>query len=346
MKVGFSRRTRINAYERLARALDQEYQIRDLLQLLYNHETNHGKRRPGTAARAFRDWHGQMAAGRPFWLATRDWVPPSHMMMIRAAEPSGRIAEALRACLRMDRAVGEMKTILATMFIYPGVLLTMIGFMYFFFGKTVFPRFESLLPVHQWAPLPKSLHGAVGFVTDGGALVTLVIMIAMMMVCSWLLPRWHGKARMIADALPPFSTYKVWNGVTFLFSLASYMRAGDAVTQALGVMEANSQPWMRHKIRDLMAALEAGQPLGEAFFHCDPDFPERGLNMELRLVTQLKNFEQRVDELAEQLLQNTLERFNGLANLVRGLGLMANAALLGWLILGIMSLTQQIQSGY
>ena len=340
MAFGFKGATRIAMYGRMARALEQQYHVTEVLELLHQHASDDGKRRGAPAAKALRAWRSSLDAGTTFSDALEGWCPPAHVMLVQAGEQSDTLPHALKMCAHVETVSGQMRSAIAGMFVYPVVLFALMMTLFFFFAVQVMPQFEVLAPASTWTGISATMPGVFSFVTDGGLLISVALFILWLISLKWVMPGWTGPVRKMFDGVPPFSLYKVWQAVMFLFSLASLLGSGLSVGDSLLMIRTRAKPWLRQRIDGLYQEVSSGLALGQAFWKADPDFPDRDLNRELRLVAELQDFDRQVEQMAEHLLSETLARLQKLTGTVKMLGVALNTGMLAWLMLGTMGIVE------
>ncbi|EFS9331475.1 type II secretion system F family protein, partial [Escherichia coli] len=83
--------------------------------------------------------------------------------------------------------------------------------------------------------------------------------------------------RQYLDYIPPWSLYKTFNGVSFLFNMASMLSIDIPVAKALERLEKNSTQnrWLLERIKEIRRYVLLGQSLAMAMKSCGYDFPSK-----------------------------------------------------------------------
>ena len=220
-------------------------------------------------------------------------------------------------------------------------LLLLAGFMglLLFFGLTLLPALEEVIPLETltglqgWivrSTLAFSANPlALGLWTLGGG------------AALWLMMRyWTGPGRAWADRAPPFSLMRLAAGAGFLFAVVEYGRSGQAVTTRLFErMALAAPPYARSRIRALARVYtQAGGNLGEASLLAGQGFPALELVAVLRTLWNRPDGIARVGSVLERWLARIEETVRRRMMVLNGLLLAAIAAAL----VGLMSIALPI----
>ena len=340
------RYSRTTLYRRLAGALREGFHITVVLDLLRAHEAEAGLYGSAAVKAALRAWSHNMAAGLGFAQAVRGWLPDGHVRVLEAGEQADSLPSAIDDCIALDVASARMRAVLSTMFVYPLFIASMIAALFVFYGLYVMPRYVALLPYEEWRGVARSMPVVFDFVIGGGLAAVVVGVIAACPILAFVLRAWTSPLRGYVEWLPPFSIYRLWHGVIFLLSLSAFLRSGIPITDAFRRMADGAPPWLAAKLYRLIGVVREGGQFGEAFWRADRSFPDPHLNIELRVVGDLSDFDARCPVLAAELLARSLARLEKIAKLVRELGVLLNMACMAWLVVAVMSLAEQFQKGF
>lgn len=246
----FSRR-RSDFYEDLAEAIDDNAV---LVEYLRTHQKR-AKSRQDLIEPIYSLWLRRMD-DRSFAQALLGTVPTSDVMILEAAERSGRLAEGLRFLAKAIRGADTMRSELRRAVAGPLFLLGMFVSMLVGFSFYLVPVLLQIMPVSSWPMVGQALYGVSQVVTGYGIWIGGVV-VALSMLFVWSLPRWTGVWRNRADKyIPMYAIYRDYVGAIFLVSLASMMQAGDGLAEALAALAKRGSPWLRWHITRIRTRLD------------------------------------------------------------------------------------------
>jgi type II secretory pathway component PulF len=266
----FTGRERLDFYDILAIYLDRAVRQPEALAEIRSIELE------GRAQ--FLTWSRPLAAAIPCWLhrildrgdsfgtVMADWLPRVEAMIFSALAESGLSGEGLRDLARLSARQSGWKTSLrrALLPLFGASALFVAGFWYL--STSLFPSLFVALPAGvqlEGAAADLKLTSDV-FAAFGPYLLAGITVLPL--AVSRLLPVWTGRARRWVDELPLFALYKSWTGLGFLISLASLLKAGVALREALEMLERRSPPYTAERLRAVIARDDAylGTALAES----------------------------------------------------------------------------------
>lgn len=259
-KMSFSG-SRAEFYEDLAEALDDRESLTTRIDVLADRAANE----KDILAPLFQLWSRRMD-DRSFASALEGTVPQSDLMIIGASEGAAKLSDGLRFAALVIGAAKQMKAALYAAvigFVFLSGFLSVLLGLFSFYGIDLI---EELVPPSDWPWMGQRLRDLAEFVTGSGVQAMLVLL-GMGALYVWSLPRWYGKARVVADrALPFYTIYRDFQGALFLVSLAALMRNRVSLNRALETLAESASPWLRWHIREILYRLdyESDQP-GKAF---------------------------------------------------------------------------------
>lgn len=248
-------------YEDLAEALKDRDTVTNRIDVL----ASRAVAEKDVLAPLFQLWSRRMD-DRSFSEALEGTVPDGDLMILGAAENAGKLADGLQFTSLVIDAGKEMTGALyAAVIGFVFLTLFLAGLLagFSFYGIAMI---EELVPASQWPWIGQLLREIAQFVTAKGVWV-LCLLLAGGAAYVWSLPRWSGKARVVADRfLPIYTIYRDFQGARFLVSLAALMRNRVSLNTALETLAETATPWLRWHIREVLLRLdyESDQP-GKAF---------------------------------------------------------------------------------
>jgi toxin co-regulated pilus biosynthesis protein E len=210
----------------------------------------------------------------------------------------------------------------------PGLLFFMLGGMVAGFDVYMAPVFKNLLPVSQWPDSAQTLYGISHFLTSYWYII-LISLAVLATVISYTINGWVGRLREIADVLPPWSVYKNYQASSFLIGLASMLKAGVALNDALKMMLKNAAPWLCVHINQMLAALKGGgSNYGEAL---DTGLFDEETAGDISDYARLSSFENAIYTIGERMVVMGVERTNQKMDVAKNLMLFLVAGTVFWI---------------
>lgn len=106
------------------------------------------------------------------------------------------------------------------------------------------------------------------------------------------LPRWTSRSRLAVEGILPWSLYRIWQGSSFLLSVAALMNAGVKMDEvSLGKLGKNADPYLAQRIKAIRRGIVLGANLGDALHQTGLVFPDREIIADLRIYAQLRGFD-------------------------------------------------------
>ncbi len=255
-------RQRQEYYDYLADILDATQGRKTLKQVLAHDALRYGSRT--VRGRLSEHWAYQIEEHGDLALAFSATLPAREVAMIGMMQRMGGGALAggfrdLAALLRLDMRIRDI--LIGTLSMGGFALLVCVATMFaiaWFTTPTLLSSFTQVDPL-LYGAATKRLVGFTAWL-DTWLWLLLAFMAGTLFGLKWLLPRWRGKARRMADRrLPGFSLYRDTQAIGFLVSLAAILkpRSGlnHSLTDALAMMHEYSTPWLQAHIADMALRL-------------------------------------------------------------------------------------------
>lgn len=191
-------------------------------------------------------------------------APDSDIMVIAAMEDKGHLDEGLKFLSRTVKDQQEMKAAIRSAITMPCIVVVLMVGLMVMLSLAVIPQFTQIAPVEKWNTVGQMIYGISYIVTHFGIFL-LFAAIAGVWAFGWSLNNWTGPTRAKLDKKLPYRMYRDYTGAIFLVSLASMLRAGDTLVNALNMIKRRSPPWQRAHIVKITKNLDRVSNYGEAF---------------------------------------------------------------------------------
>lgn len=324
VKLRFGLGTRISLYERMGAFLKAGIPVYDALEAIRSRmEKNKDMR-----AKMYLEWLEVMRDGGKFSDAVRPWIPSSEFMLISSGEAGGRLMDGLAEAARLSTAASKIKKAIIAGAALPTLLFFMLGGMVAGFDIYMAPVFKNLLPVSQWPDSAQTLYEISHFITSYWLFI-IVGLTALTVLVTMTINGWVGRVREVFDNLPPWSVYKNYQASSFLIGLASMLKAGVALNDALKMIQKNSSPWMQVHINQMLAAIKGGGGnYGEAL---DTGLFDSETSGDITDYARLSSFENAIYTIGERMVELGVERTNQKMDVAKNMMLFLVAGTVFWI---------------
>lgn len=231
-----------------------------IYETLYDQLVDTGSKRIETFKDVFEAWHKRdearkleiaqvyhavaqrLKGGKPFSKAIGPFIPMEEALLLDAGEASGRLPDALQACLTSLRAHDEMRGAISGQMAQP-----MFGFFGLIvssavMGSMLWPDLLQMFKEENWPSWALALVLSHIWIAQNWFAVSILgVMIGLYY---YTLPRWTGKLRHYFDMIPPWSVYRDKTASSVLIVLAGLIRAGLTVDEAVERMAKGSSPYL------------------------------------------------------------------------------------------------------
>jgi type II secretory pathway component PulF len=337
-KIFFTTSIRLSVFEKLASFMASGIPIIDVLRIL---EREYSATDNVTDPRPFvmRQWIKEMdEKGVPFSVAIDGWVPPSERMLINSGEESGDIEDAFKNCIETTKASKEMKGTIIGKLTYPVILICLLFGVIAFFSLKIVPILTQVSPPSSWPSVSQDLYTVSEFTTRNwhfvlASTVGLIIGISKSMVLL------TGPLRGFLDKIPPYSMYRSFQSSVLIMSLASMMRSGVPIQDALNKIGDASNKYMKHEIGKVLKRMESGMDEGSAFK--TPFFDEE-TKVDIAVYSETDNIAVHMDAVGKTAIKNGVSAISKIAEIAKILSFFAVAVYICWAYYSFFMVVQSV----
>lgn len=340
-KINFTTSKREKTYMKIASFLNNSVDLPSTLRILYNIATEDGKKLNNPMAYIYGEWLGRVKNGMPLGRAVEGWVPPEDRVIIDAGENSGKLPLALQRAILIQKSGKKIKRAIIGGVTMPIILILMTCFLMYIFAMNVIPAFAESIPISEWRGIPVIL--AVGSVAVQNYMIpSIIAIIAVVIVCLWSLPRWTGPLRNKFDKFPPWSIYRLNAGASFMLSISSLLSSGTKLPDCIRIMMRSSNPWFYERMSGTLWQIYNGKRLGAALYNTGFCFPNEELVKDLRAFEELDNFDEILESVGMDLLEDTVLNIQGQMAVIRNIAIFVLGITFAIILSGVFSLQQMI----
>lgn len=318
LKLQFNSSQRVRVYRKLAGLIRHNVSQTEALDRLWLHASDDGRRPDDGIAIILNEWrHAQRNGQQAFAETVRKWVPPTEFSLIHTGILSGRLETALKNVILITEGTIKLSRTVRSQLGYPLALISAVLFLFWYLSSELVPIFNRPDMVRDWTGMANILLTSAVIVRDWAPLLLAVIVMVLLAIF-WALPRWTGPARVRADRVFPFSLYRLFVGSGFLLSLSAMLAAGEQLHVVLQTLQRHASPWLRERLRLTLYWVNQGTPnIGDALHMTGFGFPDREMIGDLRTYASLPTFDETLNELAQDWLEDGVRKVTEQTNYVK-----------------------------
>lgn len=337
-KLLFSESQRMQLYEKITSFLDDGIDLHSVLKKLGDKYAENGETDP--RSKILLEWAEGMSNGRSFSSCIQQWVPVSESMLVKAGEQAGEISTAIKNAMFATEKVKEMKSKLSSELGYPIMLILALFGMLYMISVKVMPELSAVQSPELWPSGSQSLYALTEFVRTKWYWVFVVLIISFYLI-SYSLSRLTGPVRRVLDNIQPYSTYRSVQSSIFMISVASQMKTGVPIVDAVQTLEKMSNRYISWHLREILLRLNSGVVVGRAL---NTGFMDRETGVDIEVFGATSNLQDSMETIGNRSIDNTMSSIVTMAGGFRALSLGLLAGFIGWTFMSIQSITQAIAS--
>jgi type II secretory pathway component PulF len=343
LKLQFGAAQRIRVYQKLNRFLSSSVSLRQALEIMYQHASEDGRKPKNPTAQILIQWLRSVKNGQSFGQAIQGWVPDGDRLVIEGGEAAGNLPQSIERAVLISESLRLIISTIVSGIAYPVMLfLAAIGFL-IFFGTTVIPQFEEILPREEWTGVAYQMSVMSDFVQNGMVWV-LLLLVALGGLIAATMTKWTGSIRARFDKYPPWSLYRLVIGAGFMLTVSGMIKAGIAVPKILSMLQRGASPWYVEKLSKTLFQVKNGHNLGEALYRTGFNFPDKDTVADLRAYANLNKFDETLQRLGEEWLGDAIKRIKAQMAVLFMTCLLFFGGVFFWIAGGIFSLVNQVQA--
>lgn len=309
-KLGLN--ARINIYERLKSYTEEEFPV---FESLLKFKQRYDKKKD-FRAKVIAHWLDKMKNGATFSQAIKGWVPEAELNLIAAGEDGSGLEKGLAEAIKFGKSSQKIKSTIIGGSMYPLILLIIVLAFTAMFSVQMAPTYLGILPLERWPDVGQNFYMVSKFIVNFW-IYLLAIFLGMSFLITKTLGSWTGTLRNIADKVPPWSVYKVYQACAFLISLASMMQSGIPLNDSLMKLKKSSSPWLAEYIDEMMKNLRrGGKNFGQ---HLNVGLLDEETAGDVIDYSELGKFELAIYSIGEKNLEGSITQIQNRMTLVKNL---------------------------
>lgn len=342
MICNFSNQARLKLYRKIASLMKNRFSLMNALDMLHDGASNGGKNPDEPMAIAIASWAKALQNGLPFSDALKGWAPDRERLMLSVGDVSD-LEGALLNLIRVTEGSTKMIRPIIGAIAYPAFLFMMAILIIYGIGVYMVPPMIDAAPGVRWRGMALTLVNLSNWISNYWA-VAFASLPAVMAVIYFTIGIWTGKIRAIIDHLPPWSLYKVFTGISWLLALSALVKGGTPVSTALRALRRDSSRYLKERIDKTLVFINNGDNLGQALSKTGLDFPDKEIIGDLKIYSELDNFEEALEALANDWLEESVYLIEQKASILNMVALLAVGGVIAWAVMGVFQMQDQITS--
>lgn len=344
LKIQFGYKVRKDFYNQIISLAEAGVSRTDSLRMIWDIASLEGKKPREALPLIISDIVDSLSSGMTFGQSLKPWIPQDEFMAIEAIEGSSDFAGNLKEYLWLAEKQKGIRGKIVGGLVYPVFLLSISLGVVWYFGATVMPVLETILPPEQWQGPAYLLYLLSIFARDYvmwfvlGLIATIVVVVI-------TLPRWSGMNRRYADRLPLYSTYRMYTGINFLTSVAALNRSGMSISDAIDRVRRNANPYVKMRADRIQRRMFEGDNFGSAMYRAGTGWPDTTMALNIKVFAETQDLTEHMNRMAKEWLVTSE------ANVEKNMGVLKYVAMILMfstimtIIGGIYGINMQISAG-
>ena len=343
MICSMSNGTRLKIYRKIASLMRNRFSLMNALDMLHDGVSNGGKNPNEPMAIAIAHWARSLQNGLPFSDALKGWAPDRERLMLSVGDVSD-LEGALLNLIRVTEGSTKMIRPIVGAVAYPSFLFMMAVLIVYGIGVYMVPPMVDAAPDVRWTGMARDLVDLSTWIQEYWIVAFSALPIVMATIYLTI-SIWTGVIRAFFDNLPPWSLYKVFTGISWLLALSALVIGCTPVSTAMRALRRDASRYLKERIDKTLIFINNGDNLGQALAKTGLDFPDREIIGDLKIYSELDNFEEALENLANEWLEESVYLIEQKASILNMVALLSIGGAIAWAVMGVFQMQDQITSG-
>ncbi len=337
-----SNQKRLKVYRKLAALLRNRFSLMNALDMVYNGISEEGRRPNDPMAIALSMWGRSLQEGHPFSDCLKGWAPTRERLMLSVGDVAD-LESALLNLIKVSEGSTRMIRPIINAIAYPAFLMMMSVLILYAIGVYMVPPMLSAAPNTVWTGTAKSLIDLSEWIQEHWKFAFSILPAIGILIYATI-GIWTGQIRVKIDRIPPWSLYKIFTGITWLLALSALVKGGVPVSIALTSLRKDSSKYLKERIDGALMFIKNGDNLGQALDKANHEFPDKQIIADLKIYSELDNFEEALDKLANEWLEESVYVIEQKAEIMNAVALLSVSGIIAWAVFGTFDMQDQITS--
>ena len=337
-----SNKKRLKIYRKLAALLRNRFSLMNALDMIYNGLSEEGRHPNEPMAIAVSAWGHSLQEGHPFSDSLKGWAPDRERLMLSVGDVSD-LESALLNLIKVAEGSTRMIRPIVNAIVYPSFLMMMSVLILYAIGVYMVPPMLDAAPNTIWTGTAKTLINLSEWIQQNWKFAFSVLP-AIGIIVYVTIGIWTGKLRVKFDRIPPWSLYKIFTGITWLLALSALVKGGVPVSVALSSLRRDASKYLKERIDGALFHIKNGDNLGQALDKAGQEFPDKQIIADLKIYSELDNFEEALDKLANEWLEESVYMIEQRAEIMNIIAMLTVSGVIAWAVFGTFDMQDQITS--
>ncbi len=342
MVCRMSNNARLKTYRKIASLMSNRFSLMNALDRLHDSASNGGKNPGEPMAIAIASWARALQNGLPFSEALKGWAPDRERLMLSVGDVSD-LENALLNLIKVTEGTTKMIRPIVGAIGYPLFLMMMAVLIIYAIGVYMVPPMLDAAPTTRWRGLAKDLVDVSTWIQEYWVVAFSAIPVLVVVIYATI-GVWTGIIRVYFDMIPPWSLYKIFTGITWLLALSALVKGGTPVSTAMRALRRDASRYLKERIDATLVYINSGENLGVALAKTNFDFPDPEIIGDLKIYSELDNFEEALENLANDWLEESVYMIEQKAGILNMVALLSVAGVIAWAVMGTFDMQDQITS--
>lgn len=333
---------RLKIYRKLASLLRNRFSLMNALDLIHNGASNGGKNPNEPMAIAIANWGKALQNGLPFSDALKGWAPDRERLMLSVGDVSD-LESALLNLIKVTEGSKKMIRPIIGAITYPSFLFMMSVLIIYAIGVYMVPPMLEAAPNVRWRGMARDLVDLSDWIQKNW-LFAFSILPVIAGIIYFTIGSWTGRLRATFDHMPPWSLYKIFTGISWLLALSALVKSGTPVSTSLRALRRDASRYLQERIDKTLVFVNNGDNLGQALGKTGLDFPDPEIINDLKIYSELDNFEEALDKLATEWLDESVYLIENKASIMNMVAILTVAGIVAWAVMATFEMQDQITS--
>ena len=331
---------RLKIYRKIASLMSNRFSLMNALDRLHDSVSNGGKNPNEPLAIAIASWARALQNGLPFSDALKGWAPDRERLMLSVGDVSD-LENALLNLIKVTEGTTKMIRPIVGAISYPLFLMMMAILIIYAIGVYMVPPMLDAAPGTVWTGLARDLVGVSAWIQENWLVAFLTLPVLSLVIYATI-GIWTGFVRTYFDSIPPWSLYKIFTGITWLLALSALVKGGTPVSTAMRALRRDASRYLKERIDATLVYIGGGENLGSALDKTNFEFPDKEIIGDLKIYSELDNFEEALEKLANEWLEESVYIIEQKAGILNMVALIAVAGVIAWAVMGTFQMQDQI----
>lgn len=337
-----SNTTRLKIYRKLASLLRNRFSLMNALDLIHDGASNGGKNPKEPMAIAIASWGKALQNGKPFSEALRGWAPNQERLMLSVGDVSD-MESAIMNLIRVSEGSTKMVRPIIGAITYPSFLFMMSVLIIYAIGEFMVPPMLEAAPNVIWRGMARDLVDLSAWIRVNWLFAFCVLPVVGTIIYATI-GVWTGRSRAFFDHIPPWSLYKIFSGISWLLALSALVKSGTPISISLRALRRDSNRYLQERIDKTLVFVSNGDNLGQALYKTGLDYPDPEIINDLKIYSELDNFEEALENLANEWLDESIYLIENKASILNMIAILTVAGIIAWAVMGTFEMQDQITS--